>query len=205
MLATISQKILQFMGWKLQQPPQTVKGCIIIGAPHTTNWDLPITLLTLWSLKLKCHWAMKDSMFFFPIGKLFTAMGGIPVNRKVRNDFPRIIKDRFIKDKDFNIAIAPEGTRSFTDHWKFGFYQIALDVGADIALAFADHGKKEIGISKVFTPCGDLEKDFEIFKEFYSEIQGLHPEKQSTVAIRPKELKLFQRQHKKQHTVQPKQ
>lgn len=202
MLATLSQKTLRIFGWNLQQPPTPVKGCIIIGAPHTSNWDLPITLLTLWGLKLKCHWAMKDSMFFFPLGKLFRAMGGIPVNRKVRNDFPRIIGEHFEQNKDFNIAIAPEGTRSYTDHWKFGFYQIALDVNADIALAFADYDKKEIGIAKVFTPCGDIEKDFSILEDFYSDMKGLYPKKQSKVALRPKELKLFQRKNKKQNQEQ---
>ena len=200
MLSTLSQGTLKLFGWKLKHPQQDVKGCIVIGAPHTTNWDLPITLLTFWGLKLKCHWAMKDSMFFFPLGCLFRAMGGIPVNRKVRNDFLRVIQERFAQNKDFNIAIAPEGTRSYTDHWKFGFYQLAMEVNADIALAFADYEKKEIGIAKVFTPCGDIEKDFSIFKDFYADVQGRYPEKQSDVALRPKELKLFQRKSKQQAT-----
>ncbi|CAG36924.1 lysophospholipid acyltransferase family protein [Desulfotalea psychrophila] len=193
MIQKISHYILRLNGWKIIHTPMPKNKYLIIGAPHTSNWDFPLALLCLSALHLRFWWAAKHSLFHFPLGWFFRKMGGIAVNRRVRNDFLRTIKKEYNKREEFILAIAPEGTRSFTNHWKCGFYQIAIEAEVDIALAFLDYSTKTMGIGKIIQPSGNIEEDFEKIAAFYHDIKGKYPEKQSTIAIRANELKHFKR------------
>ncbi len=197
MLKKLSIKILNIFGWKIRVIDLPVDRYVIIGAPHTTNWDFPLALLTIAATGLKFSWAAKDSLFFFPLGNLFKKIGGIPVNRKVRNDFLRVILSKFKEQEDFVIAIAPEGTRSYTDHWKCGFYQIAVEAEAKIGLGYVDFTSKTVGIGKIITPTGNLEKDFTEIAAFYQDKTGLYPQNQSKITVREKEVRFMSRQLKK--------
>ncbi|MFW2366922.1 MAG: 1-acyl-sn-glycerol-3-phosphate acyltransferase, partial [Desulforhopalus sp.] len=79
--------ILHFLGWKIQGSPPAEKKYIIIGAPHTSNWDFPLALLALSALGLRFFWVGKHTLFKGVAGNIFTAIGGIPVNRRSRNSF----------------------------------------------------------------------------------------------------------------------
>ena len=197
MLKKLSIKILNIFGWKVDSIDLPVDKYVVIGAPHTTNWDFPLALLTIAATGLKFSWAGKDSLFFFPLGPLLKKIGGISVNRRVRNDFLRVILTKFKEQENFVVAIAPEGTRSYTDHWKCGFYQIAVQTGAKIALGYVDFTSKTAGIGKIITPTGNLEDDFQLIREFYQDKTGLYPEKQSKIAVREKEVRFMEKQLKK--------
>jgi len=197
LLKKLSIKILNIFGWKVDSIDLPADKYVVIGAPHTTNWDFPLALLTIAATGLKFSWAGKDSLFFFPLGPLLKKIGGISVNRKVRNDFLRVILTKFKEQENFVVAIAPEGTRSYTDHWKCGFYQIAVQAGAKIALGYVDFTSKTAGIGKIITPTGNLEDDFQLIREFYQDKTGLYPEKQSKIAVREKEVRFMEKQLKK--------
>jgi len=197
LLKKLSIKILNIFGWKVDSIDLPADKYVVIGAPHTTNWDFPLALLTIAATGLKFSWAGKDSLFFFPLGPLLKKIGGISVNRRVRNDFLRVIVTKFKEQENFVVAIAPEGTRSYTDHWKCGFYQIAVQAGAKIALGYVDFTSKTAGIGKIITPTGNLEDDFQLIREFYQDKTGLYPEKQSKIAVREKEVRFMEKQLKK--------
>lgn len=197
MLKSISRKILNLFGWQVDSIELPANKYVIIGAPHTSNWDFPLALLTIAATGIKFSWAAKHSLFFFPLGFFFKKIGGIPVNRKVRNDFLNVILKNFNEKDDFAIAIAPEGTRSFTDHWKCGFYQVAVEADAKIALGYLDFKTKKLGIGATITPSGNLENDFIEIASFYKDKTGMYPEKQSTLAVRAKEIKFLEKQFKK--------
>lgn len=191
----ISKFILRMIGWKLIETELPKNNYVIIGAPHTTNWDFPLVMLCLSGLGLKFSWVAKHSLFRPPLGFLFRAIGGIAVNRSKRKEFMNTIKHEFETKENFMLAIAPEGTRSYTDHWKFGFYQIALEAKADVALGVVNYEKKEIGLAGHIKLSGDIEKDFEQIAKFYNENgRGLYPEKASKIAIRDSELRIYKRQ-----------
>lgn len=199
MLQSVSKKTLELFGWQVDSVELSADKYVIIGAPHTSNWDFPLALLTIATTGLKFSWAAKNSLFFFPLGSLFKKIGGIPVNRKVRNDFLNVILKNFNENESFSIAIAPEGTRSFTDHWKCGFYQIAYEAKVNIALGYLDFNTKTLGIGAVLKPSGNIEEDFKDIVNFYDGKTGIYPEKQSTLAIRPKEIRFLAKQFKKKN------
>ncbi len=192
------ERILNLFGWNLSSCDFDDQKLIIIGAPHTSNWDFPLTLLALWAMKIKLSWVAKHTLFRQPIGSIFKALGGIPVNRKVRHGFIHQIHSLFAENDTIYLAIAPEGTRSKVDHWKTGFYQIALGANVNIGLGFVDYEKKIIGIGRIFKPTGDIESDFAEIRGFYQDKIGKYPELQSDIRVRAKEVTFFKKKFQKE-------
>jgi len=184
MLKTLSKTILRLAGWKLQTVTPTENKFILIGAPHTSNWDFPLGLLTFWTLDFKIHWVAKIQMFRGPLYYLFTALGGIPVDRSVPQGFIQQITDRFNQAEKMVLTIAPEGTRSKTEYWKSGFYHIALAANVPICFGYIDYKKRELGFYKLMHPSGDIDADMKVIADFYKNITGKRPELKGPVRIR---------------------
>jgi len=74
---------LRLKGWRVEGalPPAGHKS-VLIAAPHTSNWDLPYTLMVAFALRLTPYWMGKQSIFTFPFGPLMRWLGGIAVNRE---------------------------------------------------------------------------------------------------------------------------
>lgn len=194
MIKALSTSILAIFGWKAAgQMPEDDK-ILIIGAPHTSNWDFPLTLLALSALGLRFSWVAKHTLFKGPSGYLLRAIGGIPVNRNVRSGFITDMVNAFTERGKLVLAIAPEGTRSKKDHWKAGFYHIAAKADIGICLGFIDYPTKTIGLGPILRPSKDIDRDFEVIKKFYQDKNGRFPEKQSDVCLRAKEIALFKKE-----------
>ena len=184
MLKYLSKIILKLAGWHVDVIQPEEKKYILIGAPHTTNWDLPIGLLCFWSLQIRLTWIGKKQLFVGPFNYLFRALGGIPVDRSVSTGFIEQIVQQFDRREEMILGITPEGTRSRTDYWKTGFYYIALAAKVPIYLAYADYPSRTVGFRKKIIPSGDIDKDFEQIKLFYENIKGKYPENQGPIRIK---------------------
>lgn len=173
------------LSWKLivQYPP--VQKYVLIGAPHTSNWDLLFALLLAHGSGIQIHWIGKDSLFRPPIGKLMRWLGGIPVNRSRRENFVQQVIELFEGSEKLVIAITPEGTRSRVIYWKTGFYHIAHGAGVPIALGYIDYGCKELGIGPLIEPTGDIQADFKAIQAFYADKTGLHLAKHGKILLNP--------------------
>lgn len=119
---------------------------------------------------------MKSEWFFFPLGILFRALGGIPVNRKERTQTVERLQELLRQKGQIHLAITPEGTRSKAEKWKSGFYHIAVAAGLPIELAVIDYGKKELGIFEVFYPTGNIEEDLATIRSRYNKSQAKYPD-----------------------------
>ena len=184
MLKFFSQKILKLAGWQLDIVLPEEKKFVLIGAPHTSNWDFPLALLTFWTLDLRIHWVAKIQMFWGPLYYLFTFLGGIPVDRKSSQGFIEQIAERFNQTDEMVLTIAPEGTRSKTKQWKSGFYHIAVSAKVPICLAYIDYSKRTLGFTQVLYPSGDIDADMEIIAEFYNNIKGKRPQNQGPIRLK---------------------
>lgn len=179
----VSQMIFNAIGWKfIADVPPTPK-YLLIGAPHTSNWDFPLAVLIMARLGERLRWIGKDSLFHGIPGIAMKWMGGIPVERGARKNFVGQIVEIYNQSKQMVIAIAPEGTRTATDHWKTGFYHIARGANVPIAMGFADYAKKMCGVGGWFTPSENISADFDILRKFYSNVTGKYPHKQSQVRL----------------------
>ena len=180
-----SRLILRIFGWQTDLAVDIPEKCILVGAPHTTNWDFPLAILGMSAMGIKFNWVAKHTLFRWPLGIFMRLLGGIPLTRESGGaGFAIKTVEAFQKRDRFILGIAPEGTRHKTNHWKAGFYKIATKSNIPIGLGYADYKKRKIGIGMIFMPTGNKERDFQIVKDFYADKRGKYPEKQGEVKLR---------------------
>ncbi|RME87819.1 MAG: glycerol acyltransferase [Anaerolineae bacterium] len=177
---------LRLRGWKLVGKLPPTRKYLIVGAFHTTNWDFPIALAIMGGLGIRPRWIGKDSLFRGAMGGVMHRLGGIPVVRGARRNFVAQVVDLYNRSHKLVIAIAPEGTRRFVDHWKTGFYYIALGAKIPIAFGFADYPRRVCGVGGYFTPSGDPDADLDVLRAFYADKVGKFPHQQGTIRFLPR-------------------
>jgi 1-acyl-sn-glycerol-3-phosphate acyltransferase len=173
-LRLLSVGFLRLTGWKIQGslPPDGGKS-VLIAAPHTSNWDLPYTLMVAFSLRLHIYWMGKAQIFRPPFRGLMMWLGGIPVNREQASNLVAASVEAIRQaDGPLQLVVPPEGTRSQTRYWKTGFYYIAVGAQVPIIMAYMDYEKKISGLGPVFQPTGDIEADMVRIKAFYAPFKG---------------------------------
>lgn len=177
----LSALILRIAGWKVTCTVPDFPKCIICVAPHTSNYDFIIGKLVYASLGRKAGFLMKSTWFFFPLGLIFRAIGGVPVYRDRKHDnLTRQLIERFDSADRLTLAITPEGTRSRTTEWRTGFLHIAREAGIPIVLGAIDFATKSVYLTDVFIPTGDTEADMRAVKDYYKPFTGKHPESFTT-------------------------
>ncbi len=183
-MSLLSNTYLKLTGWKLDgDPPKEVfEKCVIICAPHTTNWDFPNTWAIMDTLNVKTQYAIKKEAMGFPMGGILRQLGCIPIDRskkegKQKTSTVDAIANLFEQYDKLCLMIAAEGTRSLCTKWKTGFYYIALKAKVPICLGYLDYTTKTGGIPKVIYPTGDIHKDMGEIMRFYQSINPKFPEK----------------------------
>lgn len=164
------------IGWKMEGGLPDIPKFVMIAAPHTSNWDLPIMLACGFLSRAKLFWMTKDSVFRWPFGGFLRWLGGIPIDRSKANGMVGQSIDMFSKFDEFILAVPPEGTRKKVRKWKTGFYHIAVGAGVPIALGYLDYKRRRGGIGGVYYPTGDYEKDIAEIQAFYATITPKYPE-----------------------------
>lgn len=174
---------LKLTGWKKDGLAPSIDKYVIIAAPHTSNWDFPITIAMLLAFKIKPCWMGKDSLFRWPFGLLLRLLGGIPIDRSKANNVVDQSIEALRNKMKMALVIAPEGTRKKVAYWKTGFYHIASGANVPIALGFLDYARKAGGIGRIFIPTGDKDADMNSIQAFYKTITAKHPEKSSLAVL----------------------
>jgi 1-acyl-sn-glycerol-3-phosphate acyltransferase len=174
MLKALSVGFLRATGWRVEgQLPTEARKSVLIAAPHTSNWDLPYTLMVAFALGLQVRWMGKSNLFRFPFGGVMRWLGGIAVNREQSTNLVAASAQSICAAQEpLQLIVPPEGTRSKTRYWKTGFYYIALGAGVPIVMAYMDYERKLSGLGPVFTPTGDIERDMADIKAFYAPFKG---------------------------------
>jgi 1-acyl-sn-glycerol-3-phosphate acyltransferase len=181
----LARAVLGILGWRVVGSFPDLPKYVLVGAPHTTNWDFPFTMLWMFAGGVRFNWIAKASLFENPLGWVFRRLGGIPVWRERKANFVSQIVQAFEKASRLIIVISPEGTRSKTSYWKTGFYYMALGAKVPIVMGYIDYRLKEIGIGPTLHPSGDIHMDFTHLREFYASKTGLYPNKQGLIEVKP--------------------
>lgn len=176
--------MLRLLGWKAVGKTPDLNKYLVIAAYHTSNWDFLYFLLVRGALQLDVNFLGKHTLFRWPLGVFMRKIGGVPIDRSAPRNFVENAIDAFKNNQKLALLIAPEGTRSFTKYWKTGFYYIATGANVPIVMGFVDYAKKRGGLGPLFYPTGDIEADFEAFREFYADKNGKFPEKNSPPMLR---------------------
>jgi 1-acyl-sn-glycerol-3-phosphate acyltransferase len=177
------EKALKLMGWETDNHwPENLSQCVMIAAPHTSNWDALYARLALKALGVNVRITIKDSYMQFPLGPFVRAMGGIGIDRRPkqagepRPSMVQVMIDLFKQHPELVMLVTPEGTRARQEQWKTGFYYVAVNAGVPIALAYMDYEQKKAGVGKIIHPTGNFEEDMAEIMDFYAGIQAKFPE-----------------------------
>jgi 1-acyl-sn-glycerol-3-phosphate acyltransferase len=163
-------------GWDVVgQVPQGGK-FVVIGAPHTSNWDFPFALAALYVFRLKISWLGKHTLFKAPIGSVMRWLGGIPIDRESQRGVVEQIVEQFRTSQQLVVVLAPSGTRKKRDHWKSGFYWIAHSAQVPLLCGYLDYYRKKACLGLSFLPTGNVKKDMDRIRDFYEGIRGKNAE-----------------------------
>lgn len=162
-------------GWTAVGTPPADGRCVIIAAPHTSNWDFVNFIGLTEDLGITPHFMAKDSLFRWPLGGFMRDMGGVPVNRAQRGNMVDAMVAQFARRDRFMLTIAPEGTRGKVGQWRTGFYQIALKAGVPLVVGMMDYGRKTGGLGPAIWPSGDYAADMEKVFAHYRSVTPRHP------------------------------
>lgn len=174
-LRAVSRLYLKILGFRAEgEHPRAPKFVAVI-APHTSNWDFPTLLALAFVLRVNARWFGKHTLFRWPLRRLFTWCGGIPVNRGRAGNVVGQYIHAFDAHERFVLAVAPEGTRKKVAEWKTGFYRIAVGAQVPLALVYLDYKRKAGGFGPMFAPTGDLDADITAIKKFYATITAKYP------------------------------
>jgi 1-acyl-sn-glycerol-3-phosphate acyltransferase len=159
--------------------------CVVIAAPHTTNWDFPITLAMAKVSGVRISWLGKDSLFRGPMGPVMRRLGGVSVDRSAAGGMVAALADELQRRDQLALVVPAEGTRSLTEYWKSGFYRIAEAAEVPVVLAFVDRSTRSGGFGPAIHITGDIGADMDRIRAFYDGKTGLHADRFGPV--RPRE------------------
>jgi 1-acyl-sn-glycerol-3-phosphate acyltransferase len=171
----LARSTMRLLGWRIEGKLPDLPRFILIGAPHTSNWDFMLFLGVIFSLRANVRFIGKAELFRFPIGWFFRYCGGVPVERKKSTGLVEQMVKVCNESERFILTIAPEGTRHHVTEWKRGFYHIARSAGIPIVMAIVDGRHKAVRIGQVFHPTEDMEADMKAIKAVFDGVKGIKP------------------------------
>jgi 1-acyl-sn-glycerol-3-phosphate acyltransferase len=168
--------LYRWKGWTLVSVAPVPRRCVILGVPHTSNWDFVFFLGATHEVGIAPNFMGKHSLFKWPMTRFMYDMGGISVDRsaKGKNYVDQVVAE-FERREDLPLVIAPEGTRGAIKGWRSGFYHIALKAGVPIVPAWVDNKTMLGGIGEGIMPTGDYAADLGKLLEFYRSKMPGHP------------------------------
>ena len=171
----IAHTWLRLTGWAFEGPTPASRQYVLIAAPHTSNWDFIYMMAMAWSLDVRLNWMGKASLFVFPHGPLFRALGGLPIRRDARANLVEQSAARFARNPALVLAVPAEGTRFRRTTWRSGFYHIARLAEVPIVLGYLDYARKRGGLGPEVRPSGNVRADMDLVRAFYADKVGRHP------------------------------
>lgn len=173
-----SNSIMRLAGWRVEGKLPDFPKYIIIGAPHTSNWDFILFLGVIFRLKVDARYMGKAELFRNPLfGWFFYWCGGVPVDRKKSTGLVDQMADACNKSNKFILTIAPEGTRHYVSEWKMGFYHIAKAAGIPLVMAIVDGKHKTMRVGQIFHLTDNMDADIKTIKGYFEGMRGVNPRK----------------------------
>jgi len=174
-LRFLAMSVLKLAGWRIDGQLPVDHKMMVVGGPHTSNWDFALLLLCTMHFRVRTNWIGKDALFKPPHGWIMRRLGGISVDRSKASDTVSQVVDYYNSRDDLILVITPEGTRGKVTRWKSGFYWIAHGANVPIMIFYADYGRKVCGVGPVVVPTGDYDRDVAEIREFFDSVTPKNP------------------------------
>ena len=175
----IANTFWAFSRWTLKTEPAPTQPTVLIGAPHTSNWDFVFMLAIAWKLGVNIRWLGKKSLFTGWRGPIMRGLGGIAVDRSDPARVVGEVVERVRSGEVFGLVVTPDGTRGGNTHWKSGFYRIARETGMPVTLGYVDRTTRTTGLGPTLELTGDVRADMDRIRAFYADKAGFDPSKRT--------------------------
>ena len=163
--------LLRLGGWRMAGAFPDIPKLVLIGAPHSSNWDGIWGLAAKLALGLDIKILGKDSLFKVPVmGFVLHRLGVIPVDRSAAHGVVEQSAVMIRRADKFWYGLAPEGTRKPVERWKTGFWKIAKAADVPVLPAYFHYGDKVIGIGPPFQLGDDMAADITRIREWYRSV-----------------------------------
>lgn len=162
--------------YSLRSAPVSAGSAVMVGAPHTSNWDFVIMLAITWRSGFAPLWLGKHTLFKAPFGPIMRALGGISVDRDNPGRLVEQLVARVKAGQHFFLVVTPEGSRGPGKLWKSGFYRIARAAELPVVLGYVDSATRTAGIGPTIELTGDISADMDLVRDFYADKKGIKPE-----------------------------
>ena len=170
----IGRSVLRLGGWRVVGEFPDLPRVVLIGAPHSSNWDGIWGFAAKLALGLDIRILGKQQLFWGPLGPLMRALGIIAINRGAASGVVGQMAQQFRGADRFWLGIAPEGTRKPVARWKTGFWKIAHAAQVPVLPVYFHYPDRVIGIGPPFATSHDMEADLVRLREWYRPWQGKH-------------------------------
>lgn len=171
----LARQLMRLLGWRFAGAVPNLPKMVIIGAPHTSNWDWPLAMVALLVLGIRVWWMGKHTFVDGPLRPLLRRMGGVPINRTRAHGVVAQMVDEFAAREQFLLGLSPEGTRSYVPRWKMGFYHIARQANVPIVPISLDYGRRLIGIGPAIDAAEEETAVLAQIEQFYHGVTGKNP------------------------------
>lgn len=179
-LRKLGQLLMRLHGWRVVGEFPAAPKAILVGLPHTSNWDGYYAILFLLTLNLRLSMMIKHTALEGPLGGVLRRLGFVGVNRKAAKDVAAQMVEQFRKHERFWLAITPEGTRTQAADIKTGFHRIALAAQVPLVPVAIDFKNKCVRVLPVLEPTADVKADLQALLALYPGVAWpRHPERLS--------------------------
>jgi 1-acyl-sn-glycerol-3-phosphate acyltransferase len=160
---------LRLAGWEFETPLPAEKKYVCLAVPHTSNWDGVLLIALASTVGMKMSFMIKSEWLRGPMGTVLRRFGAVGINRNRATNVVQSMIDELERRDSLALVIPPEGTRGRADHWKSGFYHIAVGAHVPIVPGYLDYGRKRAGLGPPIWPTGDVTTDMDKIRAFYAE------------------------------------
>ena len=153
----IGRTVFKLTGWKLVGNLPNESKLVIVALPHSSNFDFILALSVIWGWGLKINFMAKHTLFKFPQGLFFRAVGGIPVDRRSSHGLVEKMAHEFNSRSSLILGIAPEGTRNSDGSLKAGFARIAKAASAPVVPIIVNYKTKTLTLGNLVSDLSDVD------------------------------------------------
>ena len=187
---TWARRALRWLGWSVYFEGLPSAQGVVIVYPHTSNWDFLIAMLVKAALGIRIHFWAKHTLFGIPLfGSWLSRLGGVPIDRRnpggVVDETARLLKLAQSEHRLYWVGLSPEGTRSYREGWRSGFYRLTLQAQVPLGVATLDYGQREVRFQHFIQLSGDVERDYARIEAIVGKAVGFHPEQACPVRPMP--------------------
>ena len=175
----VGSGLLKLFGWKVEGVLPNEPKVILVGEPHTSNWDFILIMCAAQSAGFRMSYIMKKEAFFWPLGGFFKWMGGLPIERKKGKDSLAQIKEHLDSRDNMFLAITPSGSRVATDSYKTGYLRMAQAFDIPLFLIGIHGPTKSLVLDQLVDASGDIKAQNTSIKDYMdATYRGIKPENQ---------------------------